>query len=343
MTNKPVIMSTLGDAGGIGPELVARSLDKPEITEGAKRVIVGNSRVFDMGREVAGTTLDIKRFTDFDEAVAAPDPVVFHHIDGAEFDKIPYGVSTAAAGEDVYRVGCYGADLARAGKIDAFVWSPINKASMHKAGHHFEGYKAAIADYMGFRGLSTEINTIGHMWTCRVTSHIPISAVAGEMDPKRIEDVLIYFERELRRFGYASPRIAVSGLNPHNGDEGAFGREEIDIIRPLVERVKARGLNVEGPFPPDTIFLTVQEQGFLGVLSMYHDQCQIATKLLGFDDGVTYFGGLPHILATPAHGTAYDIAGQGKARPNASQKAHELACRAARIAKGLPHKKDVTA
>lgn len=151
-----------------------------------------------------------------------------------------------------------------------------------------------------------------------------------------ILDVLTYFDRELRRFGYANPKIAVSGLNPHNGDEGAFGREEIDIIGPAVEEAKKMQMNIEGPFPADTIFLTVQEQGIPAVLSMYHDQCQIATKLMGFDDGVTYFGGMPFILATPAHGTAYDIAGQGKARPNAILKAHELARRAALTARGLP-------
>ncbi|MEM7463595.1 MAG: 4-hydroxythreonine-4-phosphate dehydrogenase PdxA [Pseudomonadota bacterium] len=336
MPEKPVIISTLGDAGGIGPELVARTLEHPEITRDTKRVIVGHSKVFDMGRAIAGTDLDLERFENFEKALASPEPIVFHHYDRLEYDDIELGKTSAQAGLADYQIGCYAADLSKAGLIDAFVWAPVNKASIHKAGYHYEGYKAGIADYMGFTERSTEINTIGHLWTTRVTSHIPISQIAGEMNEEAIISVLRYFDRELKRFGYDNPRIAVSGLNPHNGDEGAFGREEIDIISPAIEKAKQYQLNVEGPFPADTIFLTVQEEGHVGVLSMYHDQCQIATKLMGFDDGVTYFGGLPFILATPAHGTAFDIAGQGKARPNAIFKAHELARRAALTAKGLP-------
>lgn len=138
-------------------------------------------------------------------------------------------------------------------------------------------------------------------------------------------------------------KIAVSGLNPHNGDEGAFGREEIDIIGPAIEQAKKLNLNVSGPYPADTIFLSVKEEGHIGVLSMYHDQCQIATKLMGFDDGVTYFGGMPFILATPAHGTAFDIAGKGIARPNAILQALELASKAALRAKGITRSEEVMA
>lgn len=336
MTDTPVILSTLGDAGGVGPELVAKTLDHPEITAGCKRIVVGHPKVFDMGREVAGVETDLPRYTDIRDAIDSPEPVVFHHYEALEYDDIPVGVTTAQAGLADYKIGCYAADLSKEGLIDAFVWAPVNKASIHKAGYHYEGYKAGIADYMGFKERSTEINTIGDLWTTRVTSHIPISAVAGEIKEQAILDVLKYFDRELKRFGYDNPKIAVSGLNPHNGDEGAFGMEEIEIIGPAVEKAKKHQLNVSGPYPADTIFLTVKEEGHVGVLSMYHDQCQIATKLMGFDDGVTYFGGLPFILATPAHGTAFDIAGKGVARPSAILQAHELARRAALTAIGLP-------
>ena len=336
MPETPIIMSTLGDAGGVGPELVAKTVEHPEITQGTKRVIVGHSKVFDMGREVAGVTVDLPRYNNIHEAINSPEPVVFHQYDKLEYRDIQVGATSAQAGLADYQIGCYAADLSDKGLIDAFVWAPVNKASIHKAGYHFEGYKAGIADYINFTERSTEINTIGHLWTTRVTSHIPISQVAGAIHEEAIISVLRYFDRELKRFGYHNPKIAVSGLNPHNGDEGAFGREEIDIIGPAIDKAKTLQLNVHGPYPADTIFLTVKEEGHVGVLSMYHDQCQIATKLMGFDDGVTYFGGMPFILATPAHGTAFDIAGQNKARPNAIFKAHELARRAALTAKGLP-------
>lgn len=343
MSDTPVILSTLGDAGGIGPELVARTLDHPEVTRGCKRVIIGHRRILDMGREVAGVDTSVPEFTDIEDAIASPDPVVFHHYQKLEFSDVPVGVTTAQAGLADYRIGCYAADLSRAGLVDAFVWAPVNKASIHKAGYHYEGYKAGIADYMGFTERSTEMNTIGDLWTTRVTSHIPISQIASEIKEDAILSVLRYFDRELRRFGYSNPKIAVSGLNPHNGDEGAFGREEIDIIGPAIEKAKKLLLNVSGPYPADTIFLTVKEEGHIGVLSMYHDQCQIATKLMGFDDGVTYFGGMPFILATPAHGTAFDIAGKGVARPNAILQAHELARRAALTARGITIDEEISA
>ncbi len=335
MTDTPVIIATLGDAGGIGPELVARTLEYPDTTRGTKRIIVGHRKIFDMGREVAGVDIDLPTFASFEDAVESPEPVVFHHYDKLQYEDVVVGETTAQAGLADYQIGCYAADLSKKGLMDAFVWAPVNKASIHKAGYHYEGYKAGIADYMGFTERSTEMNTIGDLWTTRVTSHIPISQVASKINEDAILSVLLYFDRELRRFGYSNPKIAVSGLNPHNGDEGAFGREEIDIIGPAIEKAKKLQLNVSGPYPADTIFLTVKEENHVGVLSMYHDQCQIATKLMGFDDGVTYFGGMPFILATPAHGTAFDIAGKGVARPNAILQAYQLASRAALTARGL--------
>ena len=335
MQKTPVIMTTLGDAGGIGPEISAQSLKAPETTSKCKRVIVGHRKIFDMGREVASIDIDVPTFDNFKDAIDSPEPVVFHHYDKLEFGKTPIGITSAQAGLADYQIGCYAADLSNAGLIDAFVWAPVNKASIHKAGFHYEGYKAAIADYIGFKERSTEINTIGKLWTTRVTSHIPLSKVAGAISKDRIVEILKYFDRELKRFGYSNPQIAVSGLNPHNGDEGAFGNEEIEIIEPAIKQARKMQMNIVGPYPADTIFLTVQEEGIPGVLSMYHDQCQIASKLLGFDDGVTYFGGLPFILATPAHGTAYNIAGRGTARANAMLKALELARNATLTARSL--------
>jgi 4-hydroxythreonine-4-phosphate dehydrogenase len=133
----------------------------------------------------------------------------------------------------------------------------------------------------------------------------------------------------IRSAGVRSPRIAVCGLNPHNGDNGSFGREELDVIAPAVEEARARGLDVEGPFAADTIFLKLQGEhpAYDGVVTMYHDQGQIAMKLMGFSRGVTVQGGLPLPITTPAHGTAFDIAGRGRANPGAMKRAFDLACR----------------
>ena len=335
MSETAVIFSTLGDQGGIGPELVARTLERPEATAGVKRLVVGRKDVLDRGREIAGVDIDIPVYTDITSAVESSELVVFLHHADAGSDTVTMGKSTVAAGRSDLAVARFAADLSRTGQVDAFVFAPVNKKSLSLGGSDFEGYKAYIADYLGIGGTSAEINTIGPLWTTRISSHIPIAEVPRYVTKDRILEIVRYFDRELRRFGYDDPKIAVAGLNPHNGDGGLFGREEIDEIGPAVEAARQSGLNVDGPFSPDTVFVTAQERGVAGIVSMYHDQCQIATKLLGFDEGVTYFGGLPFPITTPAHGTAFDIAGQGVASAKPMLNALRLARRAALVARGL--------
>src|SRR5262249_47614452 len=159
--------------------------------------------------------------------------------------------------------------------------------------------------------VASEFNVLGQLWNARVTSHIPLSRVAGAINGDAISRSLSLTDSAMRKAGFRSPRIAVAGLNPHAGDGGNFGREEIDIIAAAVKRSVERGLNVAGPFPSDTVFLRAKNGDFDAVLTMYHDQGQIAMKLMGFDRGVTLIGGFPFPICTPAHGTAYDIAGRG--------------------------------
>ena len=336
MASRPVIFSTLGDAGGIGPEIVARSLEHSDATEGVKRLVVGPLAVFEAGCRTAGVRAQIPVFSDVDEALASESSPVFVECNPSGLSEPLTGAADAASGACDLDVARLGADLFVQGKIDGFVFAPVNKLSLKLGGSQFEGYKAFIADHLGLRVLSAEINGIGHLWTTRVTSHVPISDVPGLVSRESVLGTIRFFDRELRRFGYDNPRIAVSGLNPHNGDGGMFGREEIDHIRPAVEEARTDRLNVDGPFSPDTVFLRVQREGYQGVVSMYHDQCQIATKLLGFDQGVTYFGGLPFPITTPAHGTAYDIAGKGVASVTPMVNALKLMRRVVLAAKGLP-------
>ncbi len=154
---------------------------------------------------------------------------------------------------------------------------------------------------------------LDRLWNARVTSHVPLRAVADLLSPERIVARLQLTDATMRAAGVASPRIAVAALNPHAGEGGAFGTEDDAVIAPAVAEAKARGLDVQGPFPSDTVFLRARDGQFDAVLTMYHDQGQIAIKLLGFESGVTLLGGLRVPITTPAHGTAYDIAGAGKA------------------------------
>jgi 4-hydroxythreonine-4-phosphate dehydrogenase len=186
-----------------------------------------------------------------------------------------------------------------------------------------------FAEKLGHTGPFCEFNVLDGLWTSRVTSHIPLKDVAARITVDGVVEAIRLVDTELRRSGVDQPRIAVCGLNPHNGDNGSFGREEIELIAPAVARARSQGLPADGPFPADTIFLKVQgdRRDYDAVVTMYHDQGQIAIKLMGFWRGVTVQGGLPIPITTPAHGTAFDIVGQGRANVGATQQAFELARR----------------
>jgi 4-hydroxythreonine-4-phosphate dehydrogenase len=182
------------------------------------------------------------------------------------------------------------------------------------------------ADELGFDGPHGEFNVLDKIWNARVTSHVPLARVSSLLSVDSIVRALQLTHNSMKTAGFSSPRIAVAALNPHAGDGGNFGREEIEVIAPAVAKAKALQIRADGPFPSDTVFLRARGGAYDAVLTMYHDQGQIAIKLMGFDRGVTVLGGLPVPICTPAHGTAYDIAGKGTANVEATRRAFLLAC-----------------
>jgi 4-hydroxythreonine-4-phosphate dehydrogenase len=216
-----------------------------------------------------------------------------------------------------------------AGEAHAVCFTPFNKQAMRLAHPGYDDEIRFTAQEIGFTGTATEFNILEGLWNARVTSHIPLKEVSAALDPDAIVSALELTAMALEAAGFRPPRIGVAALNPHAGDGGNFGREEIDIIAPAVERAQAMGLPAEGPFPADTVFVRAKSGQFDAVLTMYHDQGQIAMKLLGFDRGVTLLGGFPFPICTPAHGTAYDIAGLGLANVGAARAALLLAARMA--------------
>jgi 4-hydroxythreonine-4-phosphate dehydrogenase len=208
-------------------------------------------------------------------------------------------------------------------------FTPFNKQAMHLGGLAHEDELRHVAHELGFTGVCGELNVLDELWTARVTSHVPLREVADLITPERVRDAVVLIDGALRAAGKEAPRIAVAGLNPHAGEGGVFGREEIDVIAPGVELARAAGAQVEGPYPADTLFLRARDGRYDAVVSMYHDQGQIGLKLMGFDRGVTVFGGLPIPIATPAHGTAYNIAGRNRADPRAIRQAFNLCTRMA--------------
>lgn len=212
------------------------------------------------------------------------------------------------------------------GLVGGFIFGPFNKAAMHLAGLGHDDELHYMATKLGFDGYICELNVMDTLFTSRVTSHIPLKDVAGVINEERILEAIELAHTVLSQSAIPSPVISVCALNPHAGDGGNFGREEIDVIAPAVEKAKSQGIPVDGPWPSDTIFLRARDGRTNAVVTMYHDQGQIAMKLMGFDRGVTVQGGLPYPVTTPAHGTAFDIAGLGKADLGATKAAYDLVC-----------------
>lgn len=313
-----------GDPSGIGPELIARLLSRPETQDRAEIVLIGDRAVFELGMQHAGHTFELMPF----DATGRPGLSGMGWVETQTVDPQDIRVASIeeASGASVLATLDLALDMARDGDIDAVVFGPFNKAAMHKAGLRFADELHHMGDRLGVTGYLSELNTLDGLWTSRVTSHIALRDVADAITPDRLEDAVGLIDQTLRRAGLPRPRIAVAALNPHAGDNGNFGREEIDVIQPVVDRLAQGQMSISGPWPSDTVFLKAKAGQIDAVVTMYHDQGQIALKLMGFDRGVTVQGGMPFPVTTPAHGTAFDIAGQGLADPGAMTAAFTIAC-----------------
>jgi len=316
--HRPRIAITLGDPAGIGPELVARVLSRPGVLDDNDVVLLADRAEVDAA--FADARLPVVPLSDEPRAGA----VTLLDDGSAPAASIPVRQVSQAAGERAMHQLRRAVDLAREGRVGAIVFAPLNKTSLHLAGMQEEDELRWFAKELGHQGTTSELNVLDDLWTARVTSHIPISAVAARITPDSVHATIRLLHDVLRDAGI-EPRLGVCALNPHAGENGNFGREEIDAIAPGVQSASAEGIDVRGPFPSDTIFLAARRGDFNGVVTMYHDQGQIAMKLIGFSGAVTIQGGLPVSIATPAHGTAFEIVGEGKADPTSTANAFDIA------------------
>lgn len=326
--DRPLIGLVLGDPGGIGPELIAKLLADPNTQESGQTVLVADPWLWEEGQRVAGTRLELPVIERFAEARKHTTPVLLP-IDSVAREETRYAEANAAGGRSARQALTHCLDAAIRGDIEGICFGPLNKYAMKLGGMNFEDELGFFADYLGVDGYTCEFNTLGNIWTSRISSHIPLKDAPSYVSRERILAATRLTDKSLRLAGFATPRIAVAAFNPHAGENGTCGREEIDVIAPAVEEARAEGLPAAGPYPADTLFLKVRDGDYDAVVTMFHDQGQIAIKLLGFHEGVTVQGGLPIPIATPAHGTAYDIAGSGKANLNPTRNAFNLACRMA--------------
>ncbi|KWR88539.1 4-hydroxythreonine-4-phosphate dehydrogenase PdxA [Cupriavidus sp. IDO] len=329
MTSRPRIAMVLGDPAGIGPELIARLLADPAASAQADILLIADRDEWRHGMQVAGVDLALSE-TSVPAFADGGAPRLFHW---QLADKPAYARGVASAEGGCYSLGtlALALELAQRGEADAILFGPLNKSSLHAAGMAHNDELHWFAERLGYHGDFCEFNVLDGLWTSRVTSHVALKDVPAMITRDSVGAAIDLIDKALRGAGMVRPRIAVCGLNPHNGDNGAFGREEIDVIAPAVADARERGVAADGPFPADTIFLKVQggpaERQFDAIVTMYHDQGQIGIKLMGFSRGVTVQGGLPVPITTPAHGTAFDITQQGRADPGATRQAFQIACR----------------
>ena len=325
LSRKPRIGVLLGDPTGIGPELVAKLVTEPEIYDKAQIVIIGDYRLFEMGQRIAGTDTAVSLAATVEEVRSLPDRPAFLDFPTLDPVCIEIGKLNPKAGKSVWDTLLYAIDLAKKEKIDGFIFAPFNKRALHMSGCPFESELDLFKAEFNRPEVRGELNVLDNIWNSRVTSHVALGQVCSLITPQSVYETIRFVDRALRDYGTKTPRLAVAALNPHGGEGCLFGTEERDAIAPAIKRARAEGVNAQGPFPSDTLFLKVRAGEYDAVVSMYHDQGQIALKLLGFDKGVTVHGGFPIPIATPAHGTAFDIAGQGKANPEGLKRAFIIA------------------
>lgn len=327
----PKLAIVPGDPSGIGPELIAKLLADEEVRKAADILLVGDAHLWQRGAEQAGLELELDTISESE--IDSFNGIA--HLDLQTIDPPDVRVAevTIAGGRTSLRCLDKALDLALADLVDGVLFAPFNKAAMTSAGLNAEDEHRYMARYLGFSGYHSEINVLDDLMTTRVTSHIGLKDVADNIDGPGVERAIELAHATLARSGKVRPHVAVAALNPHAGDNGKFGREEIDVIEPVIKAFQDRQMNVTGPWPSDTVFLKANRGEVDAVVTMYHDQGQIAIKLMGFERGVTVAGGLPIPIATPAHGTAFDIAGQGIANVGATRQAFDLLVRMAHNAK----------
>ncbi len=327
----PLLALTMGDPVGVGPEIVVRALDAPEVRRACRPLVIGSAAILRRAAQICGVRLELREIERPAEAPSEPgaagvlDP---SDVAGEALLRLPLGQVSPVAGRASVQYVLKGIDLCLAGEAGGIVTAPINKEAVNAAGFHYAGHTELLAERTGTREAAMMLVT-GDFRVAHVTTHVALERVPSLITPERLAAVFELTHETVRQLGVARPRIAVAGLNPHAGEHGLFGSQEQEIIVPAIEAARQRGWDLSGPWPPDTIFARAYRGQFDAVVAMYHDQGHIAIKMIGFDEGVNVSLGLPIVRTSVDHGTAFDIAGTGRARPISMIQATLLAARLA--------------
>jgi 4-hydroxythreonine-4-phosphate dehydrogenase len=323
---KPIIAITMGDATGIGPEIVAKAWANPAVRAACRVIVIGDLATMDRVFSIIGAAGRTCSVTQVSEACFEPGALDILDLKNIDLKTSAFGQVMPAAGKAAYEYIIRAIELAIAGKVDAVVTSPIHKRALHLAGYQFDGHTEILAKFTGAKEVAMML-VAGDFRVTHVSTHCSLRQAINRCKRERILSVIRLTHDGVRQIGIPKPRIAVSGLNPHAGEGGLFGKEEIEEIQPAIDAARAEGINVYGsPLPPDTVFYRMlRNKEFNVVVAQYHDQGHIPTKLVDFAGGVNVTLGLPIIRTSVDHGTAHDIAGKGIANPESLIRAIELA------------------
>ena len=308
----PVLAVTMGDPAGIGPEITVKALLAPEVHEFARPFVIGDADVLEQALQVCGLSAPLHRIARPAEARFAPGEIDVLDLGIVTPDRLEIGKVQAAAGATAFAYIRRSIEVALAGEADAVVTGPINKEALRLARVPYIGHTEIFANLTSAREEMTMF-TIGELKIFFLTRHVSLLEACRLITRERVLAGIEKSMRALRQLGITEAHLAVAGLNPHAGDDGLFGHEEIDQIAPAVAEARRRGLTVSGPVPADLVFHFARLGRYDAVLSLYHDQGHIAVKMVDFDRTVSVTLGLPIMRTSVDHGTAFDIAGTGKA------------------------------
>jgi 4-hydroxythreonine-4-phosphate dehydrogenase len=327
----PVIGITMGDAAGIGPEIIAKTLADPAWYEKCRPIVIGDASIMQRAMSVVGSPQTMRAVSDVGGAPTI-DPTERHatHLDLIDLDllrpeDVPFGKLSAKAGDAAFRYIERANALALDGAMDAICTAPLNKEALHAGGHDYPGHTEILADLSGTKEYAMML-TAPNLRVIHVTTHIGLLDAIKRVTPERVHTVVRLAHDTLVRAGIEQPRIGVCGINPHAGENGLFGYgEEERLIEPGVRLAVAEGIDVRGPLPADTLFFRAARGDFDVVVAMYHDQGHGPIKVLGLEAGVNITVGLPYVRTSVDHGTAFDIAGTGQAEDGSMRAALDAA------------------
>lgn len=330
MDRRPLVAVTMGDAVGIGPEVVAKALHQPQAYRVARPVVVGEREVLARAIGLTGGHLEIRNVAHPSEGSYRCGTADLWQVDSLRAADLPWGKVHPEAGRAGYLAMKEAIALAVNGQVEAIATAPLNKQALRSAGVPYDDHTAMLRELTGCAEVLTMFS-LGRLKIFFMARHMSLADSIREVTVEHLLRTLSAAQAAMRAFGWSRPTFAVAALNPHAGESGLFGREEIEIIRPAVEQAKALGLDVVGPVPADVVFHQARQGRYDAVLSLYHDQGHIAAKTLDFYRTIALTVGLPFVRTSVDHGTAYDIAGRGVANAVSMLEAIKVAARYVRL------------